>query len=407
MGVIGDLISGVANFGLGQAAGAINWQREKKKMALQQEYDLAQMEQSQQYNERNMQLQNQYQIDAERRANEFNSVGAQVERARAAGVSPAAALGSGGAGGLMSTSSAPSSSTPSPVGAPSGGAPRTDSGSGFDFSSASVEGRQAELAEEQTEYYTQLAYGKKIENEVSEATKSLRIQLIEVGLDKAAAEARMAIFEDSKKGIRFAKDIEERNAAINKAIAEAWSFAASAELSEGENARRSEQQELVLINMTKQIMLTTAQTNTELAKAENIEASTKLLGAQYLLTLSEKELKDVARANSITEGEILATRKALEANRAAFEDAHRLEIHKQNMRNQKFANAQKLMNGLSNVATSVVQVAGAIASGGMSAAVQGVKGIVKPYQSKSSVGSLSSSLSGGMYDDDDLPGFYD
>lgn len=164
MGVIGDLISGVANFGLGQAAGAIDWQREKKKMALQQEYDLAQMEQSQQYNERNMQLQNQYQIDAERRANEFNSVGAQVERARAAGVSPAAALGSGGAGGLMSTSSAPSSSTPSPVGAPSGGAPRSSPGSGVDLSSSFLEGSQSGYYSELQRKVSEEARGLEFDN---------------------------------------------------------------------------------------------------------------------------------------------------------------------------------------------------------------------------------------------------
>ncbi len=88
----------------------------------QHQNTVAQMALQQGYNLENMALQNQYQIEAEKRAQEWNDIGAQVDRARAAGISALAAIGSGGAGGHMSTSSSPSSSTPQAPGAVAGAA---------------------------------------------------------------------------------------------------------------------------------------------------------------------------------------------------------------------------------------------------------------------------------------------
>lgn len=83
-----------------------------------QDNTLAQMAQSQEYNKENMALQNQYAIEAENRANEYNSPAAQIARADAAGISPLAALGM--AGNVQTVSSAPSSSTPGAPGASPG-----------------------------------------------------------------------------------------------------------------------------------------------------------------------------------------------------------------------------------------------------------------------------------------------
>lgn len=138
--------SGAVNFGFGQAAAAIDWKREQKKMQIQQDNALAQMAKSQEYNLENMAKQNEYQIAAEERANDYNDIGSQLDRARSAGVSPLAALGSGGAGGLMSVSSAPSGSMPSGS-APSGGAPRSSPGSGVDVSGSFLEGSQSDYYE--------------------------------------------------------------------------------------------------------------------------------------------------------------------------------------------------------------------------------------------------------------------
>lgn len=142
--------SGLLNFGLGQIGAAIQWNREKKKMKIQQENALEQMAKSQEYNLANMEKQNEYQIAAEQRANEYNSIGAQVERARQAGVSSLAAIGSGGAGGLMSVSSAPSGATPSGS-SPSGGAPAGPQAQYFDFARAADIGADIQLKKSQAD----------------------------------------------------------------------------------------------------------------------------------------------------------------------------------------------------------------------------------------------------------------
>lgn len=154
-GAIANAGSGLLNFGLGQIGAAIQWKREKQKMQMQQDYALEQMAQSQQYNLDNMAKQNEYQIAAEDRANAFNSVGAQVERARQAGVSPMAALGSGGAGGTMSVSSAPTGGSPSGS-APSGGVPSSGGAQFFDLArgielgaSVALKSSQQALVDEQ------------------------------------------------------------------------------------------------------------------------------------------------------------------------------------------------------------------------------------------------------------------
>ena len=131
-GLVTGTASGLFNFGLGQIGAAIQHKRNKELMDKSQEQQLEQMAQSQEYNLANMEVQNQYQIDAENRANEWNSAKAQVQRAREAGVSPLAALGSGGAGGSMGVSSAPSSSTPQG----SGSSPATGSGTSATFNLA-------------------------------------------------------------------------------------------------------------------------------------------------------------------------------------------------------------------------------------------------------------------------------
>lgn len=131
-GVATGAASGLLNFGLGQIGAAIQHKRNKQLMDKAQQQELEQMEKSQEYNLANMEVQNQYQIDAENRANAWNSAEAQVNRAREAGVSPLAALGSGGAGGTMSVSSAPSSSTPQG----SGSSPSTGSAPSATFNLA-------------------------------------------------------------------------------------------------------------------------------------------------------------------------------------------------------------------------------------------------------------------------------
>lgn len=115
----------------------------------QQEMALEQMQQSQDYNLANMATQNQYAIDAEKRAQEWNDIGAQASRARAAGISPLAALGSS-SGGVLSQSSAPSSTTPSPTGANAGGVGSVGS-LGLNLGASIIQDKQLRIEEQRVE----------------------------------------------------------------------------------------------------------------------------------------------------------------------------------------------------------------------------------------------------------------
>lgn len=95
------LFGSLANIG----AGKRNYKRQ-----------VALMDKQQEYNRENMAAQYGYQLDMMQRMNEYNSPEAIVARYRKAGISPLAAFSSGGAQGLASASSPPSSSNPSPVG---------------------------------------------------------------------------------------------------------------------------------------------------------------------------------------------------------------------------------------------------------------------------------------------------
>lgn len=102
MPVIGAGISVASNIG----AGKRNYKRQ-----------VALMDKQQQYNRENMQSQYDYQLQMMNEINKYNSPSAVAQRYREAGISPLSAFSSGGAQGLASASSPPSSSNPSPVGA--------------------------------------------------------------------------------------------------------------------------------------------------------------------------------------------------------------------------------------------------------------------------------------------------
>lgn len=102
MPVIGAGISVASNIG----AGKRNYKRQ-----------VALMDKQQQYNRENMQSQYDYQLQMMNEINKYNSPSAVAKRYREAGISPLSAFSSGGAQGLASASSPPSSSNPSPVGA--------------------------------------------------------------------------------------------------------------------------------------------------------------------------------------------------------------------------------------------------------------------------------------------------
>lgn len=101
-----SFLSGASDALFGGIKAKRNWKYKKKEMALQQ-----------QYNVENMERQYGYQVDMLNRQNQWNAPTNQVSMWRQAGISPTAVFGSGNGGvGLSGTPSGPSSSNPSASG---------------------------------------------------------------------------------------------------------------------------------------------------------------------------------------------------------------------------------------------------------------------------------------------------
>lgn len=358
-GMVQNAGSGILNFGLGQIGAAIQHKRDMKKMAQQQDYALEQMAQSQEYNLANMEQQNQYQIAAEERANEWNSIGSQVERARAAGVSPLAALGGGGAGGMMSVSSAPTGGAPSGS-APSGGVPSSSSPM-FDLAGAArgdaVAQAEIQRMEQETNLIKQQIVEKEIENYIAENTKHYEVLLKQYGSEIAGLNVQITQFENSVKEIKFATDNKSKLTAIQKASTEIASIALHDKIDKSMS-------DATIKKMANQIMLNNSQIAVNNASVSEIEARTLLAGANYLLSLSQSEYYDVMTVNGWSDNQAKQIRNDLEKNRADFENAHREQIHRQSMRNQRWDNAFKLMKGVSSLAYAGCAVAGTVVTGG-------------------------------------------
>lgn len=246
------------------------------------DYALDQMRQSQDYNVANMAIQNQYAIDAEKRAQAWNDIGAQASRARGAGISPLAALGSS-SGGVLSQSSSPSSSTPGAVGSSSGGRAGSHDASHIanliQTARQIAQEQQIQLESKRVENETKLAesesanidedtISKKFENEIKPMLNELKLD-----------DAETQMVENCVK--RMVNSGGTDSVAYRRAY--------------------QELQNLVADNGIKESIkqFTDEQINTEKAKQRNIDASTEELGTRSNLNVSKSELN--ARMSSYYE----------------------------------------------------------------------------------------------------------
>ena len=292
--VAGSLLGGA--FGLAGQALNNKYQKESEERQFgyqtklndqQQEHALAQMAQSQAYNEQNMATQNQYQIDAENRANAYNSVGAQVARARAAGVSPAAALGSGGAGGLMTAASAPSSSTPSPTGANAGSV--SSRAPLLDLAQAVTSGAQvgAQIALSSSEQ-------KNVEQNTALQAAQTVNQQIKNQYEAAISQAKLDGYKLTNSGLAIENEIKEYNRQIAEVTAS----------NEPEKQRLSLLESLRRIAQINQAIdsdktLTEAKRKELAASVESLTAAAVASGAQAGLYGAQKTLTE---KQAVTEG---------------------------------------------------------------------------------------------------------
>lgn len=373
-GGVGSAVSGL--FGIGQSFLNNHFQKEAEKRQFdyqtklnqqQQDNTLAQMAQSQDYNKENMALQNEYQIAAENRANAYNSVGAQIERAEAAGVSPLAALGQGGAGGMMSVSSAPSSSTPSPSGANAGHIATQNGMAALMQNSAqmaqiganiALQAEQQENTATNTESQRKDVERKEIENRYLEAKEIASLSIQRLTASNLKLDAEIKHYQAQVAEITAANEPEKQRLALLhslRSIAEInqriWE---SNELTPG----RKSQLESEVANLNQQVLTSAAQASLFGAQATLTQKQAETEGYRALVMMSEFD-----RVNALAD---LGFEQA-EAQRIAneFDKAHN-EFKKEHFKSDKrWERAASALNMAQGVVSSVCGAVGCAMSAGL------------------------------------------
>lgn len=338
---VGSFLSGAFNL-LGQRQ---QFKNQQKLNHQQQENALAQMAQSQEYNLANMATQNQYAIDAENRAREWNDIGAQASRARAAGISPLSALGSS-SGGVLSQSSSPSSSTPSPAGASAGGASNV---SALHMDLAQARALDADIALKQSQ-----TVSLNIDNEIKEATKASQINIAKLTEKGINVDNLQKEFDYQVSQLSAPIGIQQQQQALLLAYAQTFKIYADAKREKAlANSQIDLNNSTILLNASKSGLIT--------AQTANVQADTKLKGVQMLLTSNQAEVSRLMA--TLTEQDIISKEieNEIERFRSDFEQTHKEKDWKRQRSNDTI---QAIAGSVSGVVGSVASLLGAISPAG-------------------------------------------
>lgn len=317
--------------------------------AINQEYALQSMAQANAYN-----------IEAEMRANQYNDIGAQLQRARNAGVSPLAALG-------QTTGQTISSSSPV-----TGTTPRTQSRSaraneiaqmtiGAISQGLNIYKEIAEVRnlDQNTKLQLSQTNHQEIQNEIASATKTTEIniaKLKEQGIDISNQQKN---FEYQMSQITAPLDIKQKEQAIKKSFAETFSIYYTAQ-KQGEVADSQ-----VQLNMS-QILLNGKLGGVYDAQVENLREDTILKGAQYLETLSRSELNKAC--------EQLTMDKSFAQQIANDFSEWKAEFDKQNVpKSERAKRFQQYVSGATDIVQCLCMAVGTISTGGVGGVLSGSK----------------------------------
>lgn len=173
-----SFLSGLSNSIFGGITAKRDWKYRQKEMALQQEYNL-----------QNMQKQYDYQLDFWNKQNQYNDPSNAVARWRNAGVSPQSVFGSspGGAGVAGGSVSVPNSENPHASGVNQRGlAGMTLAEAAMMRNQQKLTDAEVDLKAAQAEYYRENAQGQRNENSLFDLTRRIR----EAGAISAEQQAR-------------------------------------------------------------------------------------------------------------------------------------------------------------------------------------------------------------------------
>ena len=283
-GAIGNAASGATGALFGGIQARRNWKYKKKEMALQQKYNLE-----------NMQKQFEYQQEAWNRENRYNDPRNASARWRLAGISPNAVFGnSPGGAGVAGSAGTPDASNPS-----AGGNVDTSS---YHPTLTPVEMMRAQnekkVADSQADLNKALAGKARGDTKDSDITK--RSQLVQLSRDEIAKETEEVQRDILKIQKDFAKAKETNDVAIQRAkfleiVSNCNKLLAdknvSEEMKEKLEADKKLAQEMVNTEKAKQHNLN-AQTDTE---NQTREGRKSLTNAQAKEALSRADLNSLAR----------------------------------------------------------------------------------------------------------------
>ena len=228
----------------------------------------------QEFAERSAEKQNQYNIEAEQREREWNSIGAQAQRARSAGISPIAALG-------MSSGSSIGTQVSSATGSGTNSSTRSRQSdiaalnSAIDQVNTQIRERQLALEEQRVQNETSVA-----EAEVAKKESETIAQQFENQIRPMLNELKLDDIETQK-----IKNSVER--AVNSGGTDSLAYKQA--MAELENLVKDTSVKEEIKN------LTNAQIETEKARVENLESSTALNASSTELnkekSITEKHMR--------------------------------------------------------------------------------------------------------------------
>ena len=330
-GFLGTAMNGLGSFVGGLPGTLLGNYFQKQAEKRQHARNLEIMEKSQQQNLETMSVQNQYSIDAEKRAQEWNNIGAQMDRAAAAGVSSTAALGGSGAGGLMSVSSAPSGGSPS--------APSSTMSSPFVmFSQAAESGASIAMKAAQAALLTEQRRGVEFDNMWKEIDSGFagdyaRNKQLALDVEFLQNKLRKTYVSGGKNSPQYRYWMEELNNLMadtatknsnldtQQSLRDYYEATAAYYNELGKDNRETRQSRInqalaAAFNWYKQGALAVKQASTEEERAKLVKADTEV--AQQRKKEIEKQVERIGKLNGLTDQQIKQIKNKIALSWAKF-----------------------------------------------------------------------------------------
>lgn len=277
---------------------------------------------------------------------EYQSIGAQVERAQKAGINPLAALGVSSGGGYSSVSS----SSPASVGSPNTRAPQVGNflGSAVEGYSqgAQIENIEADtkLKESQARLTSSKARISEIDEINAKTISDLKVEGMQLENEERKVSTQFTQLQAAQSASSFGLQMEKLNAEIFSFHASGMRQVSAAKTDDAtRDAKVSQLWSVTRLNLEKGLT-EGVQRGYIKASTDKVVAETELIGFQKLLTMSQTELNSTLSQLNLTENEI----KSVDADIAKANKEWRTK-------NERRQGNMKLVTGYLDSASNLVK----------------------------------------------------